>query len=124
MTETAQWLMDVGTAQAVPVDGLVPVAGYKRAGRPPEEVSIIEKAASFGAHAVFFEASRNERSPIPQAFIFVTDDDEDDAAFGEIHRRLWSWGGVPLIYRRTRAALQLFRCGHRPDFVSPAGDTI
>ncbi len=124
MTMTAQWLIDVGTARAGPVDGLVPVAGYTRAGRPPEEVAIMEKAASFGAQAVFFEASRNERSPSPQAFIFVASDDEDDDAFGEIHRRLWSWGGVPLIYRRARGILQLFRCAHRPDFVSPTGETI
>lgn len=124
MTKTAQWLIDVGTAHAEPVDGLVPVAGYTRTGRPPEEVVIMEKAASFGAHAVFFEARRNERSPSPQAFIFVAKDDEDDAAFGEIHRRLWSWGGVPLIYRRARGILQLFRCAHRPDFVSRTGETI
>ena len=84
----------------------------------------MEKAASFGAHAVFFEASRNARSASPQAFIFVAQDDEDESSFGEIHRRLWSWGGVPLLYRKSRGILQLFRCAHRPDFVSTSGETI
>jgi len=33
-----------------------------------------------------------------------------------VHQRLWSWGGVPLVYRFTRGLVQLFRCAHKPDF--------
>ena len=103
---------------------LVPVAGYNRSGRPPEEVAVVEKAKAFGAHAVFFEASREGRPPTAQAFVFVSDGPADDPAFGEIHRRLWSWGGVPLLYRKTPALVQLFRCAHKPDFISPNGETV
>jgi hypothetical protein len=124
MTTSAQWLIDVGTAAKDRPDGLVPVAGYHPTGRPPDEVIIVEKAASFGAHAVFFEAGRNDRAPIAQAFIFVSNGPANDPDFGEIHRRLWSWGGVPLVYRKTPGLVQLFRCAHKPDFISSSGATV
>jgi hypothetical protein len=122
---SAQWLFDIDTlSTATPVDGLLSVAGYDRTGRLPEEVAVVEKAKAFGAHAVFFEVSREGRAPAAQAFIFVSDGPADEPAFGEIHRRLWSWGGVPLIYRKTPGLVQLFRCAHKPDFVAPNGKTI
>ncbi len=102
MAEVAQWLADLGGAATHgAVDGLVPVAGYVRDARPPEEVAVMEKAQAFGADAVFFEAERNDRAPVAQAFIFISNGPADDPDFGEIHRRLWSWGGVPLLYRKT-----------------------
>jgi hypothetical protein len=125
MTTSASWLADLSaTSTTAPVDGLVPVRGYARAGRPPEEVAVMEKANAFGADGVFFEASRYGRAAIPQAMIFVSDGPADDPAFGQIHRRLWSWGGVPLLYRKTPGLVQLFRCVHRPDFVSSSGETV
>lgn len=125
MITSAQWLFDIDPlSTATPVDGLIPVAGYDPIGRPPEEVAIIEKAKAFSAHAVFFEVGHEGRAPVAQAFVFVSDDPADDPLFGEIHRRLWSWGGVPLIYRKTPGLLQLFRCAHKPDFVSASGETI
>ncbi len=84
----------------------------------------MEKAAGFGAYAVFFEASRNGKPSVAQAFVFVSDGPADDPDFGETHRRLWSWGGIPLIYRKTSSVLQLFRCSHEPDFLSDSGATI
>jgi hypothetical protein len=125
MTNSAEWLADLGDAVTdQSIDGLVAVAGYDRAGLSPEEVAVIEKASAFGAHAVFFEASRNNRAPVAQAFVFVSNGPADDPAFGEIHRRLWSWGGVPLLYRKTPGLIQLFRCAHKPDFISARGETI
>lgn len=125
MSDRAKWLIDLtGTATDETVDGLVTVESYNPDGRPPEEVAVMEKAQAYGAHAVFFEASRNDRAPVAQALIFVSDGPENDPTFGEIHRRLWSWGGVPLIYRKTLGLVQLFRCAHEPDFVSPNGETI
>jgi hypothetical protein len=125
MSAAGAWLFDLGTSPASRVvDGLQPVHAYQKAGRPPEEVAVMEKAASFGAYAVFFEASRNDRAPTAQAFVFVSDGPSDDPSFGEIHRRLWSWGGVPLVYRKTPGLIQLFRCAHKADFVSPTGETI
>ena len=74
------------------MDGLGPVAGYKRDGSRPEEVAMVEKAKVYGAHSVFFEASRNGRPPVAQAFVFVSDGPADDTEFAELHQRLWSWG--------------------------------
>jgi len=124
MDNRGRWLVDLDTAAGTTVDGLVLVDGYAREGRPPEEVAMMEKAAAYGAHSVFFEAGRYGRQPVAQAFVFITDGPADDANFAELHKRLWSWGGVPLIYRKTPGLVQLFRCAHKPDFVSPTGEIV
>lgn len=103
------------------VEGLVAVAGYVRADRPPEEVYVMEKAAEYGADAVFFEVEQYGRKAAPQAFIFGAETLPDDMSFAALHRKLWSWGGVPLVYRAKPGLLQLFRCAHKPDFLSPQG---
>jgi len=103
----------------VTVDGLVTVDDYSPFGRPPEEVAMMEKARHFGARAVFFEAAHHGKAPVAQAFIFDADDEPDNIRFAELHKRLWSWGGVPLIYRASPSRIQLFRCAHKPDFIGP-----
>jgi hypothetical protein len=125
MSDRGRWLIDlekkpIGTLP----DGLVAVTGYDRDGRPPEEVAILEKAQSYNAQFVFFEAGQNGRQPTAQAFIFISDGPENDQHFANLHKRLWSWGGVPLIYRKTPALVQLFRCAHKPDFVSASGEIV
>lgn len=123
MGNLQQWWNHLGGAEnSLPVDGLVQVRGYKRVGRPPEEVVMMEKALDYGAAAVFFEAARNEKPSVAQAFIFIADSPEDDPAFAETHQKLWSWGGVPLVYRKLPGCVQLFRCAHGPDFVSKTGE--
>jgi len=125
MSNRAKWLLDLDvSAQGASVDGLVPVKGYQRDGRPPEEVAMMEKAHAYGAQAVFFEAGRNGRPPVAQAFVFISDGPADDVQFAALHQRLWSWGGVPLLYRKTLGLVQLFRCAHKPDFVSATGTII
>jgi hypothetical protein len=47
--------------------GPVSVAGYKRDGRPPEEVAMMEKAQTYGAHSVFFEAGGAGAAPLAGA---------------------------------------------------------
>ena len=84
----------------------------------------MEKAAFYKAHSVFFEAGRNGRPPVAQAFVYISDGPANDDKFAELHKRLWSWGGVPLVYRRTTGLVQLFRCAHKPDFVSADGVII
>lgn len=108
--------MNLGSGAAV--DGLVPVKGYGKDGRPPEEVAIMEKAQDYEATAVFFEAGRDGRPPLAQAFVFVSDGPARDESFARLHQRLWSWGGVPLVYRKTPGLIQLFRCAHKADFES------
>ncbi len=100
------------------LDGLVSVKGYLKNGRPPEEVMIMEKAENYGVNAVLFEASREGKPPIAQAFVFVSNEPADSPEFAETHRQLWSWGGVPLVYRVTPGLVQLFRCAHKADFLS------
>ncbi len=117
------WIEGLGR-DGITVDGLVRVAGYVTEGRAPEEVVMMEKAASYGAHAVFFEVGTNGRAGTAQAFVFASDGPADDPEFALVHKRLWSWGGIPLAYRRTPGLVQLFRCAHKPDFVSPSGNLV
>jgi N-6 DNA Methylase len=122
MNEPAEWLFSLGEGREAPaVDGLIAVDGYDPSGQAPEEVAMIEKARAYGAHAVFFEAERHGHSPVAQAFIFIATDGLDDIQFAALHKRLWSWGGVPLLYRAARGRIQLFRCAHEPDFAGADG---
>jgi hypothetical protein len=121
-----QWwdFLGAGASDSIAVAGLVLVANYQTIGRPPEEVLMMEKAHEYGAYAVFFEASRNGKRSVAQAFIFVADSSEQDHEFAKTHKKLWSWGGVPLIYRKLPGQLQLYRCAHKPDFVSSTGQLV
>ena len=106
------WLLG-GGASEVDKEGLVSVEGYIPQARPAKEAVIMEKAAAYGAHSVFFEVSPDGGNGSPQAFIFEgSQGAEADKQFAEVHQRLWSWGGVPLIYRRLPDAVQIFRCAH------------
>ena len=117
MSDPGDWLADFSVADSrANVDGLVPVQGYDKTGRPAEEVAIMEKAEHYQANAVFFEAPRDGKAPVAQAFLYRSDGPVRNPDFAELHKRLWSWGGVPLVYRLTPGLVQLFRCAHRPDF--------
>lgn len=107
-----------------PMPGLVAVEGYDRSGKPATEVVVMEKAAHYGASHVFFEAEAPNRPPVAQAFIYVTSGPLDEPSFGETHRQLWNWGGVPLLYRLAEGVVQLFRCAHKPDFKDDNGAII
>jgi hypothetical protein len=117
MSAPQQWLIDLAeTGSAGGVDGLVPVKDYRKIDQPPEVVAIMEKAEDYGATAVFFEAGHDGRPDVAQAFIFRSDGPVEDLNFARLHWRLWSWGGVPLVYRVTPGLVQLFRCAHKADF--------
>jgi len=117
MSNPIQWLKDLSTGSIPTLDGsLVPVQEYPKAGRPSEVVSIMEKAEYYKATAVFFEAERDGKPPVAQAFIYVSDGPKEDPEFARRHQQLWSWGGVPLVYRVTPGLVQLFRCAHKADF--------
>lgn len=121
----ASWLFEIGADATGPVvDGLMRVDDFVTTSQAPEVVAVLEKARRYGAHSVFFEASRNGRAPVAQAFIFLAPGGLDDAAFAQLHKRLWSWGGVPLLYRVAPGQVQLFRCAHKPDFVDASGAPI
>ena len=115
----AEWLFAIGGGDLPAIDGLVAVEGFDPLGNAPDVVAVIERARAYGARAVFFEAQRHGSAPVAQALIFDAKDHPDDARFAELHRRLWSWGGVPLLYRAGPGFIQLFRCAHEPDFAGP-----
>lgn len=96
--------------------GIVSVQGYDEKGRPPEEVVVMEKAKAYHAQAVFFEAPHDGKPALAQAFIYRSDGSPKSEEFAKLHQKLWSWGGVPLVYRVSSGLVQLFRCAHRPDF--------
>ncbi|MFM2100557.1 MAG: hypothetical protein RLZZ366_2096 [Pseudomonadota bacterium] len=98
------------------VDGLVPVQGFRVLDLSPEQHVMMEKAESYEAHSVFFEAGRNGRPAVAQAFVYVSDQPGECEEFAKLHKRLWSWGGVPLLYRKTPGKVGLFRCASKPDF--------
>lgn len=117
MNDSTHWLAGFQISGSTPrVDGLVPVSGYDRSHRPPEEVALMEKAKAYGADAVFFQAPRDGYPAVAQALIYRANGPTDDTGFAKLHKRLWSWGGVPLVYRVTNGLVQLFRCAHGPDF--------
>src|SRR5258708_30797915 len=87
----ASWLCNIGADATAPVvDGLIRVDDFVTTSQTPEVVAVVEKAHRYGAHSVFFEAARNGRAPVAQAFIFLVAGGLDDAAFAQLHKRLWS----------------------------------
>ena len=117
MKRPGQWLFDFGNAStSIVTDGIVSVEAFDRANHQPEVVAIMEKAKHYLADGVFFEAPRDGKPPVAQAFIYRQEGAVSEEEFPKLHRRLWSWGGVPLVYRVSTGLVQLFRCAHRPDF--------
>lgn len=113
----ANWLIELSDEDTKSsIDGLILVNGFRALKLSPEQYEMMEKAESYGAHSVFFEASRNDRSQVAQAFIYVSDHPGASDEFAVIHKRLWSWGGVPLLYRKTPGKVELFRCASKADF--------
>lgn len=113
----AKWLVELSNGDTKSsFDGLVLVKGFRALDLLPEQYVMMEKAETYGAHSVFFEASRNNRSPVAQAFIYVSDYPGESEDFAVLHKRLWSWGGVPLLYRKTPGKVELFRCASKADF--------
>lgn len=107
-------------AAAVTLDGLVAVAGDGWRGSDPMQVGLMEEAGRYKADYVLFRTASVTQPAVAEALVYV-DDGLRDEDFAELHRRLWSWGAVPLVYRKTGARVDLLRCAHGPDFAGPDG---
>ncbi len=117
MKNPGQWLFDFGDPdKGIVADGIVTVETFSKAKQLPEVVAVMEKAKHYKADGVFFEAPRDGKPPVAQAFIYRENGKAQGEDFEKLHQRLWSWGGVPLVYRVTPGLVQLFRCAHGPDF--------
>jgi hypothetical protein len=108
------------TTSPLAESGLVAVGDAARVSKLPADARVIvEKAVNqFGATHVFFR-SRPGRPTVPEALVFDDagkDSSRSNEQFAELHRRLWSWGAVPLVYRRLPGRVDVFRCAHKPDF--------
>lgn len=127
MQQRASWLRALAKPSTSPAPselsrGLFAVRDGSWRDGDPTQVTVLEKAAQYGADYVFFRAAGATQTPVAEALVFV-DDGLDDDEFAKLHRRLWSWGGVPLVYRKTRGRVDLLRCAHGPDFVGEEGRT-
>ena len=121
MIQRGTWLADLtGSGAQEPGEGLVAVAGHEDRDADPAQRLVLEKAAMYGADYVFFRAATAIQGVSAVALVFV-DDARSDSEFADLHRRLWSWGGVPLVFRKTRGRIDLLRCAHGPDFVGANG---
>ena len=119
MSKPRHWLQALTPGAAVRIDGLVPLAGDRWRQAGPGQYEVLERACQYGADFVFFR-ELDGRPPAAQALVYV-DDMLTDAAFAELHRRLWNWGAVPLVYRKRGARVDLLRCAHAPDFLARDG---
>jgi SAM-dependent methyltransferase len=119
MPGTPHWLQALTPGAVSGVDGLIALAGdgWRRA--EPGRYEVLERAAEYGADFVFFREV-DGRPPAAQALVYV-DDARSDEAFAELHRRLWNWGAVPLVFRKRGARVDLLRCAHAPDFLARDG---
>ncbi len=123
MAGTVDWLIESESAKNPAAGGILAVDSYSRSDLLPEEVVVMEKAVHYRADAVLFETRRDGQPAVPQAFIYKAKGNESEHDFAELHRRLWSWGGVPIVYRVTIGKIEMFRCAHKPDFQSKKGPT-
>jgi N-6 DNA Methylase len=114
------WLRDLRKSGASALDGLVSLADNDWRAGDPRRVVVLEKAETYGADYVLFRPSTPDKPVVPEALVFV-DDGRDDAAFAQLHRRLWSWGAVPLVFRKHAGRVDLLRCAHGPDFAASDG---
>lgn len=118
VSDLPHWLKELGRPHATLPSGLISVHSESPTLASEERV-LLERARAYGADYVFFQAGGVVRSQ-PIALVFVNDSRSSDD-FAELHRRLWSWGAVPLVFRKVMGRVDLLRCAHKPDFESPTG---
>lgn len=114
------WLKDLRKTGADPKDGLVAIAGHAWRANDPRQVVVLERAEAYGADFVLFRPGTPDHPVVPEALVFVEDGLSDDE-FAQLHRRLWNWGGVPLVFRKRAGRVDLLRCAHGPDFAAQDG---
>ena len=102
------------------------VADIKKLTLPAVKLAL-EQAADFGADAVLLKFSevRLVGSVLPLLYIYDrTNIEFSPKDFGEIQRRLWSAGVVPLAAALTVSSVKLFSCRNAPTLDKESGDFV
>lgn len=100
--------------------GLVFVGKEKR---DNSEMIALEYAKKYGADAVYFRRFDDGRPPIPQIYIYdFTENEKDDGEIGELYKRLWNSGQVPLFFIFYKTEVKIFNCLKHPKLDPSTGE--
>ena len=86
---------------------------------PPNhhEYISLEKAGEYGVDAVYFRRFGNGRASIPQIYLYdFTQNKKNEDEIGELHRKLWNSGRVPLFFIFTKTEIKIFNCLKPPEY--------
>ncbi len=82
----------------------------------PYEIIALEYAKKYGATAVYFRKFDDGRPPIPQIYIYdYTESNEDEQKVGELYKKLWNSGQVPLFFIFYKTEIKIFNCLKAPE---------
>ena len=84
----------------------------------PYERLALEKAGKYKVAAVYFRRFEDREVSLPQVYIYdYTSVQPDENKIGELHRKLWNAGQVPLFFIFTRTEIKIFNCLKSPNFI-------
>ncbi|MFC2155111.1 class I SAM-dependent DNA methyltransferase [Acidobacteriota bacterium] len=105
-------LLDMYVPERPDSSGLI-LSGQKT--QTDYEYIALEKAKRYGVDAVYFRRFDTGRAPIAQVYIYdYTQNEPDDETLGELQRRLWNSGQVPLFFVFTKTEIKIFNCLQKP----------
>jgi hypothetical protein len=83
----------------------------------PYEIIALEYAKKYEADAVYFRKFDDGRPPVPQIYIYdLTVSKKDDLNVGELYKKLWNAGQVPLFFIFHKTEVKIFNCLKSPKF--------
>ena len=89
------------------------------------EIIALEYAKKYGADAVYFRRFDGGRPPIPQIYIYdFTENEKNDIEIGELYRKLWSSGQVPLFFIFYKTEVKIFSCLKYPKLDPSTGKIL
>lgn len=101
-----------------PVSGLVSVKEHEGdIERLDERLAVREARAIKDVDYVFFRRYSDDRSSQVVAYVIDNKDQHlSEAALAELHKRVWLYGGVPLIYVAWPTRVDILTCARGADF--------
>lgn len=75
----------------------------------------LKKAARLNVTAIYFKRFSGQPS-VPQIYIydFKGEDKVEETYLGELHKKIWNTGSVPLVYVFTKLEVKIFNCMKKP----------